>query len=117
MANLKFWVCLVLLFLTLSMTETTYLDQPYLGRKNLSRVLHELQEKSKQLDEKFADDEDVVRSPYETKRRNSVKVVLCDYKKVLKIGKLQLDHAISYSAAHMSENDKLFNALLLEQTS
>ncbi|KAJ6360758.1 hypothetical protein OIU77_004721 [Salix suchowensis] len=68
MANLKFWVCLVLLFLTLSETETKHLDQPYLGRKSLSRVLQDLHEKSKQLDEKFADDEDVVRSPYESKR-------------------------------------------------
>ncbi|KAB5529992.1 hypothetical protein DKX38_020073 [Salix brachista] len=49
-------------------TETKHLDQPYLGRKSLSRVLQELHEKSKQLDEKFADDEDVVRSPYESKR-------------------------------------------------
>ncbi|KAJ6877994.1 CLAVATA3/ESR (CLE)-related protein 4 [Populus alba x Populus x berolinensis] len=68
MANLKFWVCLFLLFLTLTMSETRHLDQPYLGRKNLARVLQELQEKSKQVDVSFTDDGDVARSPYESKR-------------------------------------------------
>ncbi|KAL9345245.1 hypothetical protein Peur_062920 [Populus x canadensis] len=65
MANLKLWVCLVLLFLTFSKSETRQLDQPYLGRKNLARMLQELNEKSKQL---FEDDSDVIGSPYESKR-------------------------------------------------
>ena len=66
MANLKLWVCLVLLFLTFSTSETRHLDQqPYLGRKNLARMLQELNEKSKQL---FEDDSDVTGSPYESKR-------------------------------------------------
>ncbi|KAL3565624.1 hypothetical protein D5086_033670 [Populus alba] len=66
MANLKLWVCLVLLFLTFSTSETRHLDQqPYLGRKNPARMVQELNEKSKQL---FEDDSDVTGSPYESKR-------------------------------------------------
>lgn len=66
MANLKIWLCLVLLFLAFSTSETRHLDhQPYLGRKNLARMVQELNEKSKQL---FGDDSDVTGSPYESKR-------------------------------------------------
>uniref|UniRef100_A0A6N2MFJ1 Uncharacterized protein n=1 Tax=Salix viminalis TaxID=40686 RepID=A0A6N2MFJ1_SALVM len=57
MANLKFW--------RQKLNITKHLDQPYLGEEEPIKELHE---KSKQLDEKFADDEDVVRSPYESKR-------------------------------------------------
>uniref|UniRef100_A0A6N2LSE4 Uncharacterized protein n=1 Tax=Salix viminalis TaxID=40686 RepID=A0A6N2LSE4_SALVM len=69
MASLKFWVCLILLFLTLARTETRHLDQPYLGRKNMARVLQELSEKSKQLSITSDDVSDAAAlSPFQSKR-------------------------------------------------
>ncbi|KAF9661677.1 hypothetical protein SADUNF_Sadunf19G0093500 [Salix dunnii] len=68
MASLKFWACLILLFLTLARSETKHLDQPYLGRKNLARVLQELNEKSEQLSIASDDESDAALSPFQSKR-------------------------------------------------
>lgn len=68
MANLNFFVCLMIIVtLIFGMSESRPLD-PFLDRKNLTRVVRQLFEKSKRLKVGFADEVDVVGSPYDSKR-------------------------------------------------